>query len=92
MSNQSTAGACFLCGGDSSYKKIDFGNRRAYDCKNPDCGDYRISNAAMERLRHDGVELKESTKQMANRCVGTDKVPEISVSDDQSVVVNLVDR
>lgn len=92
MSNQSTAGACFLCEGDSRYKETDYGSRRAYNCSNPDCGDYQISYAAMERLKQDDVEFKKNAMRMANECVGTDQVPEISVSYDQSVVINLVNR
>ena len=92
MENQSTVGTCFLCGSGSSYKKIDYRSRRAYTCSNPNCGHYQISHAAMERLKGANIEFKKNAMRMANKCVGTNQVPEISVSGDQSVVINLVDR
>jgi len=91
MSNQSISDSCFLCEFDSTYRRTDFGNRRAYKCSNPDCGEYEITNSAMERLAG-ADEFKEKAMQKAKACRDTEKILEIVVSSNQEVTATIRNR
>jgi len=86
MSNQSFDDACFLCGQDSTYRHTDAANRRAYNCSNPDCGEYEISTRAMRRLEN-ADDIKKEAMQKAKACRDTDMILVIEVSDDDALSI-----
>ena len=50
MSRKDVDAACFLCGNPARYEKFDFEKLRNYTCTASDCGEFVITDTAMERL------------------------------------------
>lgn len=50
MSRKVVDAACFLCGIPTRYEEFDFEKRRHYGCTASNCGEYIVTDTAMERL------------------------------------------
>lgn len=91
MSANSVLTTCFLCGAEATCTDTDAGNRKFYQCTNPQCGDYEISRAAMRRMENVTAHKQQAMEQ-ARMCRGTDKFLEIIVGTDSEVVGRPVPR
>jgi predicted RNA-binding Zn-ribbon protein involved in translation (DUF1610 family) len=91
MGANSVAANCFLCGAEAICTDTDAGNRKFFQCTNPECGDYEISRTAMRRME-DAPTHKQQAMRQAHMYRGTDKFVEIIVGPDSQVVVQPVPR
>jgi hypothetical protein len=85
MTQKSFTTTCFFCDAESTCTDTDAGNRKFFQCTNPQCGDYEISLRAMRRME-DAPTHKRQAMEQAQMYRGTDKFVEFVVGPDNQVV------
>ncbi|MBL7205033.1 MAG: hypothetical protein ISS63_11995 [Desulfobacteraceae bacterium] len=68
MSNELKKDICFLCGHDSKSGSYNRGIGKAFiECINESCGEYLVTNTAMDKLKSDAEKRKEFSKMASSK-------------------------
>lgn len=83
---------CVLCGSKSTYVETNFQDCRYYRCENPACGDYEISQGAMDRLQDDAVWKRDVSSKACETRKQNKFIRVIIDPHSQQLTVSLVSR